>query len=337
MYDSNVKAPLLVGCCNKINHIAFDGCNYFCTLSCKCEIIKLNACYECQTIYHTCRQYDCICYDWCEHCFWASSKDCTTVLFKLDCSMNEIDLVYIKNVACSGYITGLSYNCCNDTIIVSFTSSVVSVNKDCGETERLYFSKTDWIMGVGKLCGFYCLIVLRENQYSFEVFNHCFQKLHCYTVCAENLPVNFIFNPCKYFSEKPRIEVFMLKNCQYPYIYEIVLPEEYKDIQCNNCNNFCKKCCCDHVPCGCGSHCDIVESIAMVETAISHILNAEGEKIQKVLSETDDIDQILCVNDHVNQTIIHVTHLEQILYDKLIASSNCEKESTCQTCPDPCK
>lgn len=69
-------------------------------------------------------------------------------------------------------------------------------------------------------------------------------------------------------------------------------------------------------------HCGIVESIAFIETAIAHILNAEGEKIQKVLEETGDIDCILRVNDSVNNTIVNITHLEQVLYNKLSVAIN---------------
>lgn len=62
----------------------------------------------------------------------------------------------------------------------------------------------------------------------------------------------------------------------------------------------------------------LVQSIALEETAISHILNAEGEKIQKVLSlHTCDPDQILEVNRSVENMIEKVTSLELVLKSKL--------------------
>lgn len=62
----------------------------------------------------------------------------------------------------------------------------------------------------------------------------------------------------------------------------------------------------------------LVQSIALEETAISHILNAEGEKIQKVLSlHTCDPDQILAVNRSVESMIETVTSLEFVLKSKL--------------------
>ena len=56
----------------------------------------------------------------------------------------------------------------------------------------------------------------------------------------------------------------------------------------------------------------------MEETAISHILNAEGEKIQKVLTlHNCDSKDILEVNKSVQDTIDKITDLETILKAKL--------------------
>ena len=76
----------------------------------------------------------------------------------------------------------------------------------------------------------------------------------------------------------------------------------------NECTNI-DKCC---------AASSLVQSIALEETAISHILNAEGEKIQKVLSlHTCDPDQILEVNRSVESMIEKVTSLELVLKSKL--------------------
>ena len=63
---------------------------------------------------------------------------------------------------------------------------------------------------------------------------------------------------------------------------------------------------------------DIIQSVAMQETALSHILNAEGEKIQKFVS-IDDIrsDQLLMLNDSVKSLVGSVARLESVLQAKL--------------------
>lgn len=62
----------------------------------------------------------------------------------------------------------------------------------------------------------------------------------------------------------------------------------------------------------------LLQSIALEETALSHILNAEGEKIQKVLSlHNCDCKYILDVNKSVQDTIEKITGLEVVLKEKL--------------------
>ncbi|MEG2014246.1 MAG: hypothetical protein RR086_00800 [Clostridia bacterium] len=79
---------------------------------------------------------------------------------------------------------------------------------------------------------------------------------------------------------------------------------------------------------------NIIESIALEQTALSHILNAEGEKIQKALTLTNNVDTLLKVNCSVRETIERITELEIILLNKLRESEYC---SHCPPCPPrPC-
>ncbi|MEF9939760.1 MAG: hypothetical protein RR225_04395 [Clostridium sp.] len=63
---------------------------------------------------------------------------------------------------------------------------------------------------------------------------------------------------------------------------------------------------------------DIIESVALEETALSHILNAEGEKIQAFVAMSGVTpDQLLAVNTSVQNMITSITNLEMILQNKL--------------------
>lgn len=63
---------------------------------------------------------------------------------------------------------------------------------------------------------------------------------------------------------------------------------------------------------------DLIESIALEETALSHILNAEGEKLQRVIGfEGVDFCQLMEVNESVSNMVAVVSGLEQTLKDKL--------------------
>lgn len=63
---------------------------------------------------------------------------------------------------------------------------------------------------------------------------------------------------------------------------------------------------------------DIIESIALQETALAHIMNAEGEKMQAIIAMQDvSPEQLLALNRSVVQMIGAVTRLEMTLQSKL--------------------
>lgn len=73
---------------------------------------------------------------------------------------------------------------------------------------------------------------------------------------------------------------------------------------------------------------NIIESIAMEESAIAHILNAESEKLQKIInSPSPSVDELMDVNLSVKNTIEAAIRLEMVMLSKL----NMFSDMTCQT------
>ena len=69
---------------------------------------------------------------------------------------------------------------------------------------------------------------------------------------------------------------------------------------------------------------DIIQSVALQETALSHILNAEGEKIQKMVTMPDVTPEILlATNKSVESMVNAVSRLEMILQSKLATFEGC--------------
>lgn len=63
---------------------------------------------------------------------------------------------------------------------------------------------------------------------------------------------------------------------------------------------------------------DLIESVALQETGLSHILNAEGEKIQAVVALPNvSPELLLAVNTSVQNTVNAISRLEMILHSKL--------------------
>ncbi|MGL5676158.1 MAG: hypothetical protein ACRDDX_07080 [Cellulosilyticaceae bacterium] len=87
---------------------------------------------------------------------------------------------------------------------------------------------------------------------------------------------------------------------------------------------------------------DIIASIALMEAGISHIVNAEGEKIQAVLGTgpvsnsnvlATTTDELLKLNDSVERMINSITILESILQKKLsLVQCPCDCTDTNCTC-----
>lgn len=84
---------------------------------------------------------------------------------------------------------------------------------------------------------------------------------------------------------------------------------------------------------GTGTRCqaitDIITSVALEQTGLSHIINAEGEKIQKIVATAQTADEMLKVNKSVHLMLGAITRLEMVLHGKLELFSDC----LCDKCP----
>lgn len=73
---------------------------------------------------------------------------------------------------------------------------------------------------------------------------------------------------------------------------------------------------CTHIDKCCAAS-SLLQSIALEETAISHILNAEGEKLQKAISLDCSQKDLIEVNKSVEDMVDKITSLEVVLKSKL--------------------
>ena len=73
---------------------------------------------------------------------------------------------------------------------------------------------------------------------------------------------------------------------------------------------------CTHIDKCCAAS-SLLQSIALEETAISHILNAEGEQLQKAVSLSCNLDDLVKINKSVEDMVDRLTTLETVLKSKL--------------------
>lgn len=63
--------------------------------------------------------------------------------------------------------------------------------------------------------------------------------------------------------------------------------------------------------------------MALEETALSHILNAEGEKIQKMVALPDVTPEVLLATNKSVESMVNAVWLEMILQSKLSSFNDC--------------
>jgi hypothetical protein len=68
---------------------------------------------------------------------------------------------------------------------------------------------------------------------------------------------------------------------------------------------------------------NVVGSIALMEAALSHVINAEGEKIQKSLEMSCSVSELLEINESVRAIMEQVRHVEEALLEKLSIACRC--------------
>lgn len=74
---------------------------------------------------------------------------------------------------------------------------------------------------------------------------------------------------------------------------------------------------CEHIDKCCAAS-SLLQSIALEEAAISHILNAEGEKLQKAIAMQEcSHKDLLEINKSVEDMVDKITTLEVVLRSKL--------------------
>ena len=314
-------SPIVVEGNQKIKYFAFDGCYYYFTVCNKCQILKYNLKLNFKKCFDVYREYKNICYDFKENCFWVSAENCHNKIFKLDCDMNEIDSISIschQKLGCE--ITGISFNCYTNKIVVSFPFGFLEIDKNSSICTPIYCNHNIFITSVLSISPGYLITAFSNN-------NQCIYTLNEYGEIVEsnetpcNMTIkNMIFNPCLNHGDfLGEVDYLICKNGCYFFICKNSV--EYCDLgfELCPCNlEICKDCHPNKPDVPCGDPCaDIIESVALMEASLAHILNAEGEKLQKVLATTDDIDKILCVNKEVNKVVINATHLEHVLHAKL--------------------
>lgn len=312
------QTPLPAGPGETYRGAAFDGCQYFFTVSCACQIAVTDRDLCPVKMLTTRRPYSAICYDSRRGCFWAAAQDCRGILFQLSPTMQEIDRLDICLNGCPETLTSVSFCCDTGRLLVSLPDKVLQVQPAEGCFRLLcQTGKGRRILSALCLSPYLLLYVLQDGKPYFLVSTGSGKPLK-----EEPSPLKDCV--CAMLAcGGPKAETCQLllltnKRGYYPHLLHIPLPGPF-------CQGLCpcppaKDCCpppCH--PCPPSDCAAILQSISLQEAALAHILNVEGEKLQKVIETSPDPCQLLRVNQSVQKTIQYAIQLEQVLFAKLDA------------------
>lgn len=311
--------------------ITFNGINYIFLDPHNCKIILLNKDFCLFKAINLQRQYSDICFDDIHKCYWAICNGDVSTIYKLDGNFDEISKMSIKD-AKPNRVSGISYNYCNSSLWVAFDDCIGYI-EDKSNTIKYVHNKNKKMINKSILALPHCTLVsYNENCKQFiKICNTkgCQDLIECLTkgyniedMCLISFECDkevncSTYSMCLLLSEECSSNIFVIKccikfceNCSPEFIYKEVK-------ECDTCKSSkeCDECFCNKF--NCNAKYEIMHSIALEEAGIAHILNAEGEKIQKAVACFDSVEELLCINESVKQTIIHITQLETQLYLKL--------------------
>lgn len=336
MFCIQEARPVLFSREDRACRFAFDGCHYYFTLCGTARIVKTDLALCPLEQFDTCRIYDCICYDPCERCFWASAHRAPLRLFRLDCSLRETDAISLSPCPeARGELAGLSFDCCTNSILLAYPAAVLALDKKEACCQCRYRSTCGFLTGLCSLSPGLLVTRLHNGCQELLSLDPCGEIVALFRLERDVNLQGIVYRPC---GSCAVLDCLLLRQGCYSYLYERPFhTEDFGFTPCPCNDHYCSGACCPlpaPKPDSEQACTDVIESVALVEAALAHILNAEGEKLQKVIAESCDFDELMCVNKEVNRTLIHATQLEQALYAKLaVLSDICPCESDC---PSPC-
>lgn len=304
--------------CHHYNSVTFDGCYYYFTLVCKLLIVQMDTDFNIVKVFDTYKKYDRIIYDPVLECFWATRSKGCRFIYKLDSNFIELDSICVRNHSGRGAISGLSYDCYNDKLIVTFPQAVVSVNKTTGESETLYTSYENWFTDVCCVHPYFLAFTVSSNGSKLLQLKEVDGTVELNSTI--DIPYNFnmegiTFTKVTENGDDEDVDVeFKILSIYDCDSYLLTQTGSFDEI-CS-CNSWVNDASCNDCDC-CEETCKLIESLALIEAGIAHVLNAEGEKIQYAVANSTTIEELVNINNSVTNTVEKITELELAIIEIL--------------------
>lgn len=338
-----------------IGGITYHGCGYALPDPRCCGVVKLDQqlC-PLQTV-ETLLKYTDICYSEKEGCYWAAAGESANLLYQLDQDFREIRQLRVGSML-GQRLCGMGCGCCEgeDGLWLALPKCIVFVNTRSGLCRHLPCGGSSR-RNTGILCLGECRLVSYTEgcRQVIEIFCpdccECFEFLVPGEYCLEAMVLCGSPNMERAGGPLYEVRLLLLKlgtcekfvmdchiccGCDCCDDHDCCRPHPCHD--CCDDHDCCRPhpccdccddhgCCRPHPCCDCNARWEVIHSIALQEAGIAHILNAEGEKLQKAVAISDKIEELICVNESVKRMVTQISQLEGQLYSKLEAVTACSK------------
>lgn len=315
---------------NDIKGFTSNCCDFY-FLDCSgCKLIKWSKCTQLIETIVLNKKYLCLCYDIGENCYWGIPECEPYLICRLDTCFCEVGHIII-----SGAYQQCPISICSDNskngIWVCYPFQLAFMEKSNGEF-TWHKNEDSRKINLGALMHCKCRAncYYEGNRQILDLSSPCCRESIEICVPRDCKFIGVAPSHCKFQDSNCRFYLLLSKNCAQT----LLLMEYCVDFSCGEILPCCP--CppvpepCPPSPCPhpCPPHCggsyEIMHSIALEEAGLAHILNAEGEKIQKAVALSNNVQDLICVNESVKRTLTQVTLLEGMLYSKLEALVTCD-------------
>lgn len=295
---------------DNVESIAYDGCDYALLRTHRDGITRLDE-ELCSLGTHRCaKTYTCICFDLKECCYYACAQGQPALLYVLDLNFHEIKTITIPTHHEKSPCAMSAHPTCSILLLLYekellfwdyYRDEIVNCI-DIGEHKH--------VLDIIALEDGYALSYYKEDRACIEIIcGRCRDSCIYMVPEAYELQAMVLMEACK-----DRYEIqLLLQSCEHEQVSILLY------VTCGYEEPTPSPCPMPHpieVTCEGGKN-EVIHSIALEEAGIAHILNAEGEKLQKAVASDISIEELLMVNESVRKTITQITLLEGQLYSKL--------------------
>lgn len=294
------KKALELNAIHGFRGIAYDGFWFYLTVADENKIVKYDVSFNQIECFETCRCYTYICYDSIEDCFWATDREDSSCIFKLNNWFESIDKLEISIPGFRGRkVNGISQNCRTNKLFISFSNAIVSMDKhSSNECRILYGSCNKRIQGVTDIFSSNIGYGITRQKQEIRIsslrgrLNNRIHVPSCF--CIESM-----------------VSVSSIRNCGRSHLYILLTHRnggqfvmEFLVEDCRICER--ERCCSE-----------ALDSIASEEVRIAHCLNVESDKLMNIIHSSNNEREINVAITLLIKLIDRVAKEERELTDKL--------------------